>query len=56
MTRPSLVPFLIRHTIVKNVQKASELSEGHVQLDYHVTTLLCFRLIAVILATVTMGE
>jgi hypothetical protein len=56
ITRPSLVPLFVRHTVVKNLQKASELPRGHVQLEYHVTTLLCFRLIGVILATVTMGE
>jgi len=56
MRRPSLAPFFIRHTVVKNLQKASELPKGNVQLEYRVTTLLCSRLIEVIFATVTMGE
>ena len=41
MIRRSLVPFFVRHTVVKNLQKASELPKGHVQLECHVTTLLC---------------
>jgi hypothetical protein len=56
ITRPSLFPFFVRHTVVKNLQKAFELPKGHVQLEYHVTTLLCSRLIEVICATVTVVE
>ena len=50
------MPFFVRYTVVKNLQKASELPQLHVQLEYHVTTLLCSGLIEVIFATVTMGE
>jgi hypothetical protein len=56
MSRPPSVPFFVRHTVVKNLQKASELPKGPVQLEYNVTTLLYSGLIEVIFATVTMGE